>query len=205
MNIASPEMLGFSSRRLERIGQAMRRYVDEKKLAGTLTLIARRGQVLHLETTGMADIEAGKPMREDTIFRIASMTKPIASAALLSTAGDYLRFAQMLLNRGELGGVRLLGRKTVEAMTCNHLPAGMHPFDEKAYGFGLGVNVLLDVGLAQTLGSAGKFGWGGADCTNFWVDPRQEIVGLFMAQFRPDKYYPVIADFRVLAYQALID
>src|SRR5215210_7266328 len=83
MNIVSPESQGFSSTRLGRINTVMQRYVDERKLAGMVTLVARRGQTVHFETCGMADIASGAPMRHDTLFRIYSMTKPITSAAVL--------------------------------------------------------------------------------------------------------------------------
>ncbi len=400
MYIVEPEGLGFSSHRLARINTAMQRYVDEKKLAGIVTLIARRGQVVHFEKFGMADIEAGRPMQLDTLFRIYSMTKPITTTAalmlleegrirladpisryipafkavkvldnttgsgvrfvdanqpitihhlmthtaglsygfddnvyidelyrkhvwepietapgltleefvgevaklplayqpgtlyrysvatdvlgflvqvvsgmpldeflkqrileplgmvdtdfyvspekverfstvygpgeeqgqlkvvdasqtshyamparfvsggggLVSTAGDYLRFGRMLLNKGELDGVRLLGRKTVELMTTNHMPIGAQPFPEDAFtGFGLGVSVLLELRQSKLLGSPGTFGWGGAANTNFWIDPKEEVIGILMLQYMPSDTYPVVADFRTLAYQALVD
>jgi len=396
MNIVKPESVGFSSRRLARINVVMQRYVDEQKLAGMVTLVARRGQVVHFEKFGMADREAGTPMTLDTIFRIYSMTKPITSTAILmlfeegllrltdpisryipafgqvkvldntvgsgvrlvdlarpitvrdllthtaglsygfdegvyiddlyrqhlwgpleanpdltpaeivgavaklplvyqpgtqfrysfatdvlgylvqvvagmpfdqflqqrifeplgmvdtdfwvpsekvdrfaavysqdelgglkvldtpdinhythptqcpsgggglvSTAGDYLRFAQMLANKGELEDVRLLGRKTVELMMTNHLADGV--YESPGQGFGLGGSVLLDLGKGQTLGSVGTFGWGGAANTNFWVDPKEEMVGILMVQFMPSDTYPVTPDYRILTYQALVD
>ena len=396
MNIVKPESVGFSSRRLARINVVMQRYVDEQKLAGMVTLVARRGQVVHFEKFGMADREAGTPMTLDTIFRIYSMTKPITSTAILmlfeegllrltdpisryipafgqvkvldntvgsgvrlvdlarpitvrdllthtaglsygfdegvyiddlyrqhlwgpleanpdltpaeivgavaklplvyqpgtqfrysfatdvlgylvqvvagmpfdqflqqrifeplgmvdtdfwvpsekvdrfaavysqdelgglkvldtpdinhythptqcpsgggglvSTAGDYLRFAQMLANKGELEDVRLLGRKTVELMMTNHLADGV--YESPGQGFGLGGSVLLDLGKSQTLGSVGTFGWGGAANTNFWVDPKEEMVGILMVQFMPSDTYPVTPDYRILTYQALVD
>lgn len=83
MKMTIPEELGFSSQRLARINTKMQRYVDENKLAGITTLIARRGKVVHFEKFGMADIEAGLPMADDTLFRIYSMTKPITSVAVL--------------------------------------------------------------------------------------------------------------------------
>ena len=129
---------------------------------------------------------------------------PSGGGGLVSTTGDYLRFAQMLLNKGELDGVRLLGRKTVELMTTNHLPDGVFSFDDPSAGFGLGVSVLLNLGKSQTLGSVGNFGWGGAANTNFWVDPKEELLGILMLQFMPSDTYPVVADFRNLTYQALI-
>ncbi len=396
MNIAAPEALGFSSERLARLAPAMQRYVDDKKLAGIVTLIARRGQLAHFEKFGWADMENNRPIELDTIFRIYSMTKPITSVAVLmlleegrlhiadpvsryipafknvrvldntagsgvrfiaptreinlrdllthtaglsygfeenvyidelyrkvwaemeknadltlqefieriakfplafqpgtafrysvatdvlgylvqvvsgmpfedflkqrildplgmadtafhvppdkldhfcanygpaeqgglkvidpvnspqytrpskcpsgggglvSTATDYWRFAQMLLNGGELDGARLLGRKTVEFMLANHLPPHVHPFDEAAFGFGLGGNVLLDVGKSPMLGSVGTFGWGGAANTNFWIDRQEQLIGVLMLQFMPSDTHPVKSDFRNLTYQALV-
>jgi CubicO group peptidase (beta-lactamase class C family) len=393
----TPETVGFSSQRLERIIICMQRYIDEKMLAGIVTLVARRGQVAYFERFGWAEIESGRPMALDTIFRIYSMTKPVTCVALLmlmeegrlrlsdpvshyipafrevkvleditnpqsrrvdverqitirdlmthtaglsygdeyiflddlyreqvwevqrsrpnmtlkelveaiaglplafqpgtrfrysaanevlgylvqvisgmpfneflkqrifdplgmpdtdfwvppqklnrfcatygpgdsvdlkvvdplqsrrysqptpcpkggsglvSTAGDYLRFAQMLLNHGELDGTRLLGRKTVELMTMNHLPAGIHPFGMTYRGYGLGVSMVLDVAQSQLPGSVGNYGWSGAAGTYFWVDPREELIGILMIQFKPDYLYPISDDLRILTYQAMID
>ena len=83
MNMVKPEQVGCSSARLERIGSGMRRYIDENKIAGILAMAARRGQVVYSECFGMMDIEAGRPMQFDTLFRIYSMTKPITSVAML--------------------------------------------------------------------------------------------------------------------------
>ena len=83
MNFITPEEVGFASQRLARIKTKMQRYVDEQKLAGISTLITRRGNVVHFEQVGMADVEAGTPIAADTIFRIYSMTKPITSVAVL--------------------------------------------------------------------------------------------------------------------------
>ena len=402
MNICTPETVGLSSPRLERIRPVMQAYVDQSKLAGVITAIARRGRLAHFECFGMLDIEAGKPMQPDTIFRIYSMTKPITCAAalmlyeeghfqlsdpvsrfipgfkdvevyagetvagfefeelerevtvrdllthtsglvygnpegspvevmlwhanredvvasydlslqewtqgllalplafqpgsrwhygvshdvlgrvievvsglsfdafledrvfaplgmvdtgfyvpsekinrfaanygpgedgglvvidapatgkfskprrflsggggLVSTTADYLRFCQMLLNGGELEGVRLLGRKTVELMTMNHLPAELLAMDlpnvnQDGYGYGLGVAVLIDVAQSALLGSEGLYRWGGAASTNFWIDPKEELIGLVMRQFMPSHLYPIRQEFRVLAYQAIV-
>jgi len=399
MNTTKPEKLGFSSQRLARIHTVMQRYVDEGKLAGIVTLVARRNQVVHFEKCGMAEIETGQQMEFNTLFRIYSMSKPITSTAVLmlleegqlrlndpighyipafsnvkvlddtpgsggrlvepirpinirdllthtaglsygfednvdidelyrnlwgqldanpaftlkdwietlaqiplayqpgtryrysmatdvlgylvevvagmpfaqflqqrifeplqmpdtsfyvpedkidrfaatygpgdqgglqvsdasrtshytnpnkrasgggglvSTTGDYLRFAQMLLNQGELDGVRLLGRKTIELMTSNCLPPGVYLDNDpvRGAGFGLGVSVLLDLGRSNELGSLGNYGWGGAANTNFWIDRKEELLGILMLQFMPSETYPVRADFRNLVYQALVD
>ncbi len=412
MNTVRPGKIGFSAARLGRIDDGMQRYIDEGKLAGTLTVLARHGQIAHCACHGMLDIEADRPMQPDAIFRIFSMTKPIVSVALLmlyeegrfqlsdpvsrfipafkdvkvfvgeteegievadlereitlhdlmthtsglgygledagpvdalyqeakilrrdeplaekmkrladlplwhqpgkgwtysvatdvlgyvieviagmpldaylkqrifeplgmvdtdfyvpqekrdrlaalytldkeghltvmqatdpddptagdwaemaqrpqflsgggglvSTAADYLRFGEMLRNGGAWNGVRLLGRKTVALMTMNHLPTwgnsvaltvgALHPFEDPAMGFGLGVGVLMDVAQSKTLGSPGTYGWGGAASTDFWVDPEEDLVGLLLLQFMPSGYYPIKPDFKVLTYQALID
>jgi len=398
MDTITPEKAGLSSTRLSGINSIMQRYVDEEKLAGIITLVARRGEIVHVEKYGMMDIEGNKPMALDTIFRIYSMTKPITSAAvmmlyeegrfhlgdpisrfipgfkdvmvcagetksglvltdaereisiwhllthtaglsygtdetspvdalyrkrlwdvleqnpdttleemaqslstlplvhqpgdawhysmatdvlgylvqvisgmpfdaflqqrifqplgmedtdfyvperkigrfsatygpgedggikivdapasstyaqptkhpsggggLVSTVADYVRFAQMLLNKGTLDGERLLSRKTLELMTANHLPDGVHPFDDPTRGFGLGFGVRTWLAPSQIVGSVGSYGWGGAASTDFWVDPQEELIGLLMLQFMPSGHYPVSDDFRVQTYQAIVD
>ncbi len=395
MRIDRPEDLGFSPERLERIGTAMQRYVDEEKLAGMVTLVARRGAVAHLEKFGFQDIQTRAPMELDTIFRIYSMTKPITCVALMmlcehglfhlndpvtrflpefknpkvlkaggvledaqraitvhdllthmaglsygghkdtgapvdelydqadlfdskislqemvrriadlplahqpggawrysvatdvvgrlvevvsgislaefldqeilgplgmgdtaysiapekgdrfatlygktekgdpevldtavggeysdvklfagghgliSTASDYLRFAQLLLNGGELDGVRLLGRKTIELMTINHVPAALLPLGMgepwPGFGYGLGFGVLMDLAQSGVMGSVGNFRWSGWANTHFWVDPREQLIGILMLQYIPGGAYPITDDFKTLVYQALVD
>jgi CubicO group peptidase (beta-lactamase class C family) len=397
MELARPEELGFSPARLARISSTMKQYVERRQFAGIVTLVARRGRVVHFETIGKMDIESGRPMRRDAIFRIYSMTKPVTSTAvmilleearfrlgdpisdylpifkrmqvlqprpggdfdlvparreitirdllthvgglsygyetssyidelhrkkiwsrvesaegmtvedviseiarmplafhpgktyrysfstdvlgylvqvlsgkplevflkerileplgmsdtafwvppekvgrfaacygpaeegglkligtplnhnftlpahfasggggLVSTAEDYLRFSQMLLNKGRMGSARILGRKTVELMFLNHLaPDIVYP--DPGYGFGLGGRVLLDPARAQVLGSEGSWGWGGAANTKFWIDPREDLIGILMTQFMPSDLYPLYVDFINLTYQALVD
>jgi CubicO group peptidase (beta-lactamase class C family) len=415
MNIVQPESVGLSSERLQRINRVMQQYVDKQIFAGIATLVARRGQIAHLETFGWQDKETIRPMSADTIFRIYSMTKPITSAAvmmlceegrlrlvdpvsrhvpefkdrkvmvqreggydlvpaarevtihdllthtsglcypgeeqtplddiyrklfghmdkgmepvlekwvlgfiqadvplafhpgtafrygisidllgyivqvvsgqpfdeflkeriftplgmvdtdfwvppekvgrfaalygpakegglqvipspdgkdytkpdrslsggggLVSTLGDYVRFGQMLLNRGRIdetdlsprrrhtGGIvqkrpdaALLGRKTVEWMMQNHLPAGIHPNNEAWNGFGLGGAVLINPGLSPRPGSVGKFGWGGAANTEWWIDPAEELQCLLMLQYIPGFTIPIVEDFAQAVYAAL--
>jgi CubicO group peptidase (beta-lactamase class C family) len=129
---------------------------------------------------------------------------------LVSTAPDYLRFCQMLLNKGELDGKRILSRKTVELMTTNHLAPELLPFEmagvySPGYGYGLGLRVLMDVGQGQTMGSEGEYGWGGAASTDFWIDPKEEFIGIQMAQFQPSGYHLIASDFRIAAYQSIVD
>ena len=129
---------------------------------------------------------------------------------LFSTASDYMRFAQMLLNAGELDGARILGRKTVELMHVNHLPADLLPIETapgvafKGYGWGLGCRVLMDVAGSEMPGSAGEFGWGGGAKTHYWVDPEEQIVGVLMSQHMASTAEPQ-KDLQVLTYQAVVD
>jgi CubicO group peptidase (beta-lactamase class C family) len=399
---AKPEQAGMSSERLARIRTAMQRYVDKGLVPGVVTLVARRGQVVHFDAVGYRDAETKAPMTTDTIFRIASMTKPIASVALMmlyeeghfllgdpiakflpdfanmkvaqiappdervgapyklvpaarpitmrhvlthtagfpnsyrgitqaeylksaalrkptdtmadsmkrlaamplnfhpgdqweygpatdvvghlvevisgmtldeflkqriftplkmkdthfylpqsklnrfvanyqpdskngnkiklveapnaesryvkephvyfsgagglvSTAADYVRFHQMMLNGGELDGARILGRKTVELMTANLIGDLSAWLVGAGYGFGLGYSVVKDVGASGQPGSVGQYGWGGAFCTYFQIDPVEDLIGIVMTQVRPYDHLNIRQEFWVLANQAIVD
>ena len=120
-----------------------------------------------------------------------------------------MQFAQMLLNGGKLNGSRILGRKTVEFMHLNHLPISLLPFEifgfpSPGLGFGLGSRVLLNVAESGVPGSVGSFGWSGAAKTYYWVDPKEELIGILMTQFMGSFDLPE-NDFQVLAYSALMD
>jgi len=133
-----------------------------------------------------------------------------ATGGLVSTAADYLRFCRMMLNRGELDGVRLLGRKTVETMTVNHLPDRLLPigfpdWTWHGYGFGLGVSVVTNAAQSQVLQSDGAYGWAGWASTHFWIDPREALIGMILTQLMPIYTYPIEAQFKTLVYQALVD
>ena len=128
---------------------------------------------------------------------------------LFSTTGDYMRFAQMLLNRGALDGVRILAPTIVDFMHMNHVSPSLLPFEvggvpHSGYGFGLGSQVLLNVAESALPGSVGEFDWKGAAKTTYWVDPKEELVGILMAQYMMDFELPE-KTFQVLAYQALVD
>lgn len=400
--MAKPEEVGLSSERLNRIHTAMQRYVDKGLVPGVVSLVARKGKVVYLDAVGQRDVQSKAPMTTDTIFRIASMTKPIASVALMmlyeeghfllndpiakflpefanlkvaqvasneervgapyklvpaarpitfkhvlthtagfantyrgitqpelaklregrkptdtigdmvkrlaalplnfhpgdaweygsatdvvgrlvevisgmtldefqqkrifaplkmkdthfylpqtklnrfaavyqpdaqngnkiklmeaptaesryvkephvyfsgagglvSTVADYVRFHQMMLNGGELDGARILGRKTVELMTVNHIGDLPVWLSGPGYGFGLGYSVVKDLGQAGISGSVGQYGWGGAFCTYFWVDPKEEMIGIMMTQVIPYTHINIRQDFQVLANQAIVD
>ena len=126
---------------------------------------------------------------------------------LFSTAGDYLRFGQMLLNQGKLDGQQILGRKTVELMMANHLTfleTGRMP-GSSWEGFGLGGSVRLDLGKGSALGSVGQFGWNGAATTTFNVDPKENMIALLLVQHLPYNQHGIFAKFHTLAYAALVD
>jgi CubicO group peptidase (beta-lactamase class C family) len=124
---------------------------------------------------------------------------------LVSTIGDWYRFCQVLFNKGELDGERLLGRKTVELMTANHLRDGLYDDGDPALGYGLGFGVLLDVERARRLGSVGTYGWGGFGTTRFRIDPQEELVHIQMAQLINNWTVPVLHDIEVAIYQAIVE
>jgi CubicO group peptidase (beta-lactamase class C family) len=124
----------------------------------------------------------------------------------VSTAPDYLRFCQMLLNGGELDGVRILSRKTVELMTSDHLgdmPRG--GLLARGYGFGFTMAVSNGAGKTGAAGSEGEYFWGGAAGTRFWIDPKEQMIGIFMIQILPHTNLTYGTQFRQLAYQAISD
>ena len=134
---------------------------------------------------------------------------------LCGTASDYLRFTQMLLNKGELDGVRILGSRTVDYMTRNHLPGnvdleayGRSLFAETTFdgiGFGLGFSVVLDAAANRSPGTEGSYSWGGAASTIFWNDPAENLTALFLTQLLPSSTYPIRPQLQQLVYQALVD
>ncbi len=146
----------------------------------------------------------------------SSLLRPPAfvsgGGGLVSTLPDYLRFCRMLLNGGSLDGARLISPKTLELMTANHLPDGkdltqlsVSLFSEATYagvGFGLGFAVTLDPARTLIPGTAGDFSWGGMASTYFWVDPREELIVIFMTQLRPSATYPLRRELRTLVYSA---
>lgn len=123
-------------------------------------------------------------------------------AGLLSTASDYARFLQMTLNGGELDGRRILGPKTVELMTVDHLGAVTF---EDGEGFGLGFSVVEDLGVRGVPGSVGEYGWGGAYHSVYWVDPGEALVVVYMTQLIPAGDIDDQLKVRALVYQAIVE
>ena len=128
-----------------------------------------------------------------------------AGGGLVSTTTDYFRFHQMMLNGGELDGVRILGPRTVRLITTNHTGDKAVWLRGAGFGFGLGYSVTVDLGASGMPSAVGTYGWGGAYCTVFWVDPDDEVIGILMTQIRPYTHLNIRQDFQTLAYQALID
>lgn len=132
---------------------------------------------------------------------------------LVSTTSDYLRFCQAILGDGTRDGVRILGRKTLELMTSNHLTEGrdlaahaLGRWSESAFagvGFGLGFSVTLDPATSQVTGSPGEFAWGGAASTAFWIDPAEDLIVIFMTQLMPSSTYNIRRELRAMVYAAL--
>lgn len=156
----------------------------------------------------LQDDPAKSPYRTPTQF-------PSGGGGLVSTADDYLRFARMLLNGGELDGQRLLSPKTLQLMTANHLPGGKDLtqmsrslFSEAGYagvGFGLGFGVTVDPAQTMIPGSPGDFFWGGAASTFFWVDPAEDLTVVFCTQLLPSSAYAVRRELRTLVYSAFME
>jgi len=155
----------------------------------------------------MDDAEASPYHRPPTFFS--------GGGGLVGTAADYLRFCRMLLAGGTLDGVQYLSPKTIHLMTVNHLPGGADLpslsrslFSEAAYngiGFGLGFAVTGTPAETMLPGSGGDYSWGGAASTYFWVDPKEDLICIFMTQLLPSTTYPIRRELRTLVYSALTD
>jgi len=131
----------------------------------------------------------------------------LGGAGSLSTLDDYARFVTMLLNDGELEGVRILGRKSVELMRSDHLGtlARVGGMPAEGYGFGLTFAVNLGPGKSANVGTEGEYNWGGAAGTSFWIDPKEHMVGVFLVNVLPSNEVVANGQFKRLAYEALVD
>ncbi len=188
----------------------------------------RISQPLGLKDTGFwAPPEAADRIAKAQVDPVTGRVQPIPDAlrkprwfsgggGMVSTAMDYARFCQMLLNGGELGETRLVSRKTIELMTADHLPpgtqygpglfpvfGGIAPSPVTGYGFGLGFAVRTHVGRSPVPGSIGDYFWAGAYGTYFWVDPKEEVYAVLMLQGPSDRLQYRYA-LRQLTYQALV-
>lgn len=164
----------------------------------------------HDEKGDLVALEAGT-------HRIRDYTTPTPSpsggAGLLSTVRDYMNLCIMLLNKGAFNGQHILGKKTVEYMTRNHLRADMLPFQSGdnhyiGYGFGLMSPVIMDCGQTGFICSEGEYNWMTAGDTYFFISPQDDLCGLFFTQYLPTGHAPrpdAREKFRTLVYQAIID
>jgi CubicO group peptidase (beta-lactamase class C family) len=150
----------------------------------------------------------GTAKRSDSPAQESYKKKPLlmmGGSGLVSTASDYARFVQMLLNGGELDGARILSPKTVDLMSSNLLgdiPAVNNVNGRIGYGFGLTFAINLGIDKTAAIGSKGEYNWGGAAGTAFWVDPKEDMIGVFMVQVLPMR--TVKDQFKQLAYQAVV-
>ena len=159
----------------------------------------------------------GHTEEQEFLHRIDDQIPPTAPPSFISgggglcaSVGDYARFCQMLVNGGELDGIRLLGPSTVEMFTINHCPPKALPYSfeegslyHEGYGYSLGTRVLMDVSKSGLYGSVGEFGWDGAFSTYFWIDLMEKLYGLLMLQHSPNTFYPIHQQFKQVTYQAL--
>lgn len=164
----------------------------------------------------LASLYEHVPNGEPRLLEIPFLNTKMASGGggLFSTMADYHNFCSMLLNQGEFSGKRLIGRKTLELMTVNHLPNNQDltemsesAFSETPYagvGFGLGFSVMLDPAKSQTTSDIGEYGWGGAASTVFMINPKEDMFIIFLTQLLPSSTYQVRRELRSLVYSSLM-
>ncbi len=181
---------------------------------GDTAFYVSNGAAERLATLYMPDAVSGRATPSSRLGRGAAR-QPAAhfgGSGLVSTLGDYYRFASFLRAGGELDGVRLVGRRTLAYMARNHLPGGHdmaafeHPIageSEPGVGFGLGFSVVVDPVAMKVPASLGEYGWGGAASTTFWVDPVEDLIVVFMTQLLPSSTYPIRRELHQLVHQAI--
>jgi CubicO group peptidase (beta-lactamase class C family) len=141
----------------------------------------------------------------DTIGFTRPVTNFSGGGGLVSTAQDYARFAQMLLNGGELDGARILSPTTIDLMTTDHLHDDGASFLADGWGFGLGFTVKNQPALDGLPDSVGTYYWFGVAGTSFWIDPEQDLIGIFMVQINPNRDVNFRDQFKRLVYQAVVE
>jgi len=196
----STDVLGYVIERVT--GQALDEYL-RARIFGPLGMRDTAFSVEPAKQGRIAEPFAKDPDGGTTLAMLEVRKPPLGlfgGHGLVSTAADYVRFAQMLLNGGELQGVRILSRKTVEFMTSDHLGTMRGP--GPGYGFGLGFAVRQAGGIASTNGTGGDYNWGGYGGTYFWVDPKERLVAVLMMQAPNQRnYYREL--YRNMVYGAL--
>ncbi|MFN3519938.1 MAG: serine hydrolase domain-containing protein, partial [Sphingomonas sp.] len=169
------------------------------RLVDCYTLVPGKGRVM---------FDRAEESMWSTPFTLVS-----GGGGLVSTALDYQRFCQMCLNGGTLDGVRILGRKTIDLMTQNHLPNGadlssmsrslFSETQNAGTGFGLGFAVTIDTARSMMPGSVGEYYWGGMFSTAFFIDPVERLTMVFMTQLSPSMIYPIRRELKTMIYSAL--
>jgi len=152
----------------------------------------------HAGTERALEVVAGRRYTPDETFFSGG-------GGLVSTAQDYARFAQMLLNGGELDGARILSPTTIELMTTDHLHDDGASFLAEGWGFGLGFTVKNQPALDGLPDSVGTYYWFGVAGTSFWIDPEQDLIGIFMIQINPNRDVNFRDQFKRLVYQAVVE
>lgn len=173
-------------------------YVPEKKWG--------RFTVLYTLNDGKRTVRRSTAAAQDSYKQ--PTTKLGGGSGLVSTTMDYARFCQMLANDGELNGARILSRKSVELMRADHMPVDMSRAGgtlRPGWGFGLTFAVSRGPGQTGIIGTKGEYRWGGAAGTRFWIDPKEEMVTIFMVQILPYRGLSYGQEFKRLAYQAIAD
>ncbi len=165
---------------------------DRERFAQIYGHAGRRGGPLTLEVADPGGYTPG-------------VTRFSGGGGLVSTAQDYARFTQMLLNGGELDGARILSPTTIDLMTTDHLNDDGASFLGNGWGFGLGFTVKNQPALDGMPDSVGTYYWWGVAGTGFWIDPVQDLIGIFMVQIRPNLDLNFRDQFKRLVYQAVID
>ena len=194
-------------------GQPFDRFVQERilePLGMKKTVFGRPDRLKEQFAVIYTENDSGKLVPNGALDAPGMATRVLGGFSLSSTASDYARFAEMLVNDGELDGVRILSRKTIDLMASNHLPEGVTRGaagggTAGGEGYGLGVRVVIDPARAGNLTSAGVFGWSGAAGTHFFVDREEDLVGVFMIQKMGGGGPRMSAEFETLVYQALVD
>jgi CubicO group peptidase (beta-lactamase class C family) len=187
----SVDVLGVVIERIS--GQTLDKFLEER----ILKPLGMKDTAFSVPADKQARIAEAFPVDPDSkqpvnLIEIRQPPKLLSGGGgMVSTAADYLRFARMLLNGGELDGVRILSKKTVEYMTTDHIGPVRGPtyLPGPGYGFGLGFAVRLTDGQAATPGSAGDYNWGGFGGTYFWIDPKEKLIAIWMMQAPGQRTY----------------
>jgi CubicO group peptidase (beta-lactamase class C family) len=181
----------------------------EHRIFAPLGMIDTAFHVPQAQHARLAEAFANDPESGGTVQLVKVKDPPkfeSGGGGLVSTAGDYANFLQMLLNHGTFGGARFLSRKTIELMTADHLGpiTGAPDLLLPGYGFGLGFAIRLQPGISHVPGSVGQYFWGGLAGTTFWVDPAEELFAIMLIQAPGQRdYYRTL--FRDLVYAAFDD